>query len=307
MRLRTQKNSLTIFEYVGKNSYLCTQHNKKQMKLIADSGSTKTDWCLTEGGQTVRLMATQGMNPFHMGEGEIYEILTGELRPQLGGAEPAEVYFYGSGCRDACLTLMETMLRRVFAKAGTVCVGSDLLGAARALCARSGGIACILGTGSNSCLYNGESIVENTPPLGYILGDEGSGAVLGRCFAAALLRGLLPQALADAFAKETGLTAAEIIRRVYREPGANRFLASLTRFIHRHIDSPELRRLAIDNFRSFFRLHVAPYRRPDLPVGVIGSVGYYFSAELSDAAEAEGITLGTVERSPLERLAAYHG
>ena len=277
------------------------------MILIADSGSTKADWWLAEGGRALRCMATQGINPYHQDEGEISSIVMGELLPQMGNAEPGGVYFYGSGCRDACLTLMETMLRRVFAKAGTVCVGSDLLGAARALCGRSGGIACILGTGSNSCLYDGESITANTPPLGYILGDEGSGAVLGRRFAAALLRGLLPQALADAFAKETGLTAAEIIRRVYREPGANRFLASLTRFIHRHTDSPELRRLAIDNFRSFFRLHVTPYRRPDLPVGVIGSVGYYFSAELSDAAEAEGITLGTVERSPLERLAAYHG
>lgn len=284
-----------------------TKTRRTSMKLIADSGSTKTDWCLAEGGRAVRTVTTRGINPFHQDAGEIYAIVESELLPQLGDAEPAEVHFYGSGCRAECVGAMAEMLGRVFTHARTVSVEGDLLGAARALCGRSEGIACILGTGSNSCLYDGMEIKANTPPLGYILGDEGSGAVLGREFLNALYKGRLSAEVAEAFACETRLGVADVVRRVYREPQANRFLSSLSQFIHRHISDESLRALVRDNFRSFFRNNVLPYGRPELEVSVVGSVGYYYSAELSEAAEAEGVRLGTVERSPMAGLVRYHG
>lgn len=276
------------------------------MILIADSGSTKTDWWLAEGGRTVRRMATQGINPFHQGVEEIKAIVGGELLPQMGDDEPVGVYFYGSGCRPEMAPVVEGVLAGAFPHAEAIEAHGDLLGAARAVCGDGEGIACILGTGSNSCLYDGRTIVENTPPLGYILGDEGSGAVLGRNFVNALFKGRLSAALRDSFLAESGLTMAETVRRVYREPMANRFLASLSPFIHRHIVDPALRGLVADNFRSFFRNNVAAYGRADLSVGVVGSVGYYYSAELSEAAEAEGFRLGEVVRSPMDGLLRYH-
>ena len=276
------------------------------MILIADSGSTKTDWWLADGGHVVRRAASQGINPFHQDGGVIYGIVDGELLPQLGDDEPRAVFFYGSGCSHEMAPVVVEALRRAFPHAAAIEAHGDLLGAARAVCGPEQGIACILGTGSNSCLYDGTSIKLNTPPLGYILGDEGSGAVLGRNFVNAMFKGGLSAGLSDSFIAESGLTMAEIVRRVYREPMANRFLASLSPFIHRHIADASLRRLVIDNFRSFFRRNVSAYGRADLPVGVVGSVGYYYSAELSEAADAEGFRLGRVVRSPMEGLVAYH-
>ena len=276
------------------------------MILIADSGSTKTDWCMADGGRVVKRMATQGINPFHCGEDDILGVLTGELLPQMGDEEPQSVYFYGSGCRDEYVAAVGRLLARVFPHTPKVEVESDLAGAARALFGRTAGIACILGTGSNSCLYDGAAVAANVPPLGYILGDEGSGAVLGRMFVNALYKGRLGASLRESFEGETGLRMPEIARRTYREPQANRFLASLSPFIHRHIVDGGLRSLVTDNFRSFFRNNVKAYGRPELAVGVVGSIGYYYSAELSDAAEAEGVALGCVVRSPMDGLVRYH-
>lgn len=273
------------------------------MKLIADSGSTKTDWLLTGGTR----LQTQGINPFHQSEETIAAILRTELLPLLpSGGAPSQVFFYGSGCRPELQPMMEELLRQVFPQAETVEVQGDLLGAARSLCGHGEGIACILGTGANSCLYDGERIVQNTPPLGYILGDEGSGAVLGIRFFNALLKGFLPAALREAFMSETKLTEADIINKVYRQPMANRFLASTSQFIARHLDSEPLRQLVVDNFRQFFRRNLSQYRRADLPVSATGSIAWYYRDLLAEAAEAEGYVVGRIERSPLGGLAQFH-
>ena len=263
------------------------------MILIADSGSTKTDW---SGGYT-----TQGINPFHQSEDEIRSVLRQELLPQLDASEVTAVYFYGSGVRPEKEAVMCELLREVFPHAEIIEAHSDLLGAARALCGHNEGIACILGTGANSCLYDGEKIVQNTPALGYILGDEGSGAALGKHFLHDLYSGILPQEMIPLFEKETGLTLSEVIQRVYREPLANRFLASLSKFIHQHIDEPGLQRLVVENFEAFFRVHILPYNRPDLPVSFVGSIAWFYQDQLRTAAETFGLTLGTVFRSPLSK------
>ena len=275
------------------------------MILIADSGSTKTDWALTDGGRVVKRVATQGINPFHQNAAIIHTVLTDELLPHLTPTI-REVYFYGSGCRPEVVQPMVATLRLCFADASRIEVHGDLLGAARALCGHSEGIACILGTGANSGLYDGTSIVRNTPPLGYILGDEGSGAVLGIRFLNALYKGMLPTTVADAFFHETQTTMEEAIARVYRQPLANRWLSSLSTFIARHVDNPQVRGLVVDNFRLFFRRNVVQYGRRDLPVAAVGSIAWYYKPLLTEAASMEGFAMGTVSASPMEGLLAYH-
>lgn len=274
--------------------------------LIADSGSTKTDWLVAHNAKKTLEVTTQGINPFHQDPRQIAGIIENELMPSLKGVDISDIYFYGSGCRDELCPAMCQQLRQAFASATRVEVGSDMLGAARALCARSEGVACILGTGANSCLYDGQRIVGNTPPLGYILGDEGSGAVLGRNFINALYKRALPDSLRKDFEEQYRVTMADVIRRVYREPLANRFLASLSPFIHSHMHVGELRELVVDNFRLFFSRNVAPYRRQDLPVGFVGSIAKHYADELAEAARAEGFTMGKVLGSPIEALLQYH-
>ena len=281
------------------------------MKLIADSGSTKTDWCLISPDGAVLRYKTQGINPFHQDRETIRNVLRNELMPLLGipteGMEPLvnqvrKVSFYGSGVRPELESVMEHLLQESFPFATKVEAHGDLLGAARALCGNNEGIACILGTGANSCLYDGESIVQNTPPLGYILGDEGSGAVLGIRFLNMLMKGFLSKALKDEFLREQQMTEADVIDRVYRQPLANRWLASLSTFISHHLEEPTIRQLVVDNFRRFISRNVVQYGRQDLPLNAVGSIAYYYRHELEEAAEAEGYTFGKVLKSPMEGL-----
>lgn len=274
------------------------------MILVADSGSTKTDWGFAGDGRLP--FHTQGLSPVHQGRGEMLRIIRDELLPQMEAEAVRSVCFYGSGVRPELESVVEELLREAFPLADAVEAHSDLLGAARSLCGRREGIACILGTGANSCLYDGERMVRHTPALGYILGDEGSGAALGKRFLHAAYMGLLPREAKDCFERETGLALPGIINRVYRQPLANRFLASLSVFVHRHLDVLAIRDLVIAHFVDFLRLHIAPYGRPDLPVAFVGSIAYHYRAELQEAVARQGMVLGDVRQSPLAGLLAYH-
>lgn len=276
------------------------------MILIADSGSTKTDWAVVDDGRMVASMATQGINPFHQDTDNIAAVIETELLPKMGDIYPEEIYFYGSGCREDKVEMMCSILGRAFPHCARIEAQGDLLAAARAVCGANEGIACIMGTGANSCLYDGKRVVENTPPLGYILGDEGSGAVLGKLFVNALFKGQLPESLKDEWLAETGLSLNIIINKVYREPLANRFLASTSKFIRQHLSVKQLEEMVVDNFREHFRRNVNRYGRKDLPVGAIGSVAYYYREQLEKAAMAEGYSLGKVMRSPMDGLMRYH-
>ena len=276
--------------------------------LIADSGSTKTDWiCLTGDDESTQIeVQTVGLNPFHVSDNEIRGVLTHDVLPQLGDSNVEAVYFYGSGVRPEVEGRVEGLLRESFPDAKTVQAHSDLLGACRALCGDEAGIACILGTGANSCVYDGKKIVHNTPALGYILGDEGSGAVLGKHLLHDLYTGVLPHNLRLTFEKEMGLELSEIINKVYREPQANRFLASLSEFIHRHLDEEGIRQMVYNTFSDFINYHVSRYGRHDLPVGAIGSIAYHYRDLLQEVAEEKGYKLSTVAKSPMEGLVAFH-
>lgn len=276
--------------------------------LIADSGSTKTDWiCLTGDDESTQIeVQTVGLNPFHVSDNEIRGVLTHDVLPQLGDSKVEAVYFYGSGVRPEVEGRVEGLLRESFPDAKTVQAHSDLLGACRALCGDEAGIACILGTGANSCVYDGKKIVHNTPALGYILGDEGSGAVLGKHLLHDLYTGVLPHNIRLTFEKEMGLELSEIINKVYREPQANRFLASLSEFIHRHLDEEGIRQIVYNTFNDFINYHVSRYGRHDLPLSFVGSIAFYYQEQLQLIVQMLGYPMGTILKSPLQGLVAYH-
>ena len=280
------------------------------MFLIADSGSTKTDWCLCNKGASILRIQTQGINPYHQTEEAIEQVLFDELLPQLTESsnisKSLQVIFYGAGCANesACNRVKEA-IHKVLGVTD-ITIHSDLLGAARALCGHDEGIACVLGTGSNSCLYNGKEIIANIPPLGYILGDEGSSAVLGRRLVGDCLKKQLPEALRDEFLTEYELTQEIILEKVYRQPLANRFLASLTPFLSKHRDVPEVHKILVESFVDFFVRNVKQYRRPWLPIHFVGSIANAFNSEVKEAAESLGMELGTIMQSPMEGLIKYH-
>ena len=274
------------------------------MILIADSGSTKTDWCAWRGDAPL-FVHTQGINPFHQKADEILKILHKELYPQLP-VEPIEsIFFYGAGNTTLGSRILRGCLRKVFGEQVHREVESDLLGAARALCGHQPGIACILGTGSNSCFYDGEKIAAHTPALGYILGDEGSGAYLGRRLVGDVLKEQLPEHICLAFANRTQLTQEEIIHHVYRRPLAHRFLASFAPFLAEHREDPAIHRLLTDSFDAFIERNLKTYPK-EYPVSAVGSIAYHFRPELTESLERRGYTVGVIAQSPMEGLIRYH-
>lgn len=278
------------------------------MILIADCGSTKIDWCLLNNQKVEKQVFTMGMNAVMLTEEEIRLRIAEELVPELTGYPVEEVYFYGAGCisEEVCSNVARA-IRSNFSDNIKVEVHTDLLAAARALFGHNPGIACILGTGSNSCYYDGEKIVDNVSPLGYILGDEGSGAVLGKLLLGDILKNQLPQEICTKFLKQYDLDRLAIIRRVYKEPQANRFLASVTPFLLENIDCPEIHELVLNAFKAFFKRNITQYPHYDtLKVNFIGSIAHYFRSVLEEAAEANGCTIGNIIKSPMEGLIKFH-
>lgn len=285
------------------------------MILIADSGSTKTHWCLkTKSGQKSDFL-TEGINPFHQSEEAIRHILTEVLLPQLAKylwVGPIEkIYFYGAGCTPEKCVVMKAILEDVFRKAEAE-VHSDMVGAAIGVLGREKGVACILGTGSNSCLWDGKAIVKNVPSLGYILGDEGSGAVLGRTLAGDALKGLLGEEMKETFLSETGVTQAEIIERVYRQPMANRFLAGLSKFCAAHRGNEAIEALLRRHFAAFRDRVVAQYYNDEglmangegLTVSFVGSIAWYYRDVLEEVLAEKGYRVGKIVQEPMDGLVA---
>lgn len=277
------------------------------MILIADSGSTKTDWTAVEHGEVVCRTQTKGMNPFFQTEEEMTQELQQVLQPQLPKGTVENVYFYGAGCTPEKCPIVAETLRKALNVTGNAEVYSDMLGAARGLCGHEYGIVCIMGTGSNSCLYNGEKFIANVSPLGFILGDEGSGAVLGKLLVGDLLKNQLGEELKEKFLKKFELTPADIIDRVYRKPFPNRFLASLSPFIAENIQNPGIRSLVKGSFLAFLRRNVMQYENYQMQkVNFIGSIAYYYKDILTEAVQECGLHMGKIMKAPMEGLIEYH-
>lgn len=283
--------------------------------LIVDSGSTKTSWCFaflpdTSSADGARTVTTEGLNPAVMSAEEVEEKISKALNYclqslSISAADVDNVFFYGAGCIAGRTVVVSESIQSILVDA-RIYVADDLLGAARALCGHKAGIACILGTGSNSCLYNGENIVAHTPALGYVLGDEGSGAVLGRKFLNAVLKQTLPENIRKRFLQESGLDMAEVINRVYRSPAPNRFLASMSKYIHGYLDEKEVRDIVIENFEDFIRNNILAYGDEFRTINVVGSIAYHYKEQLTEAASRNGFQIGKIIKSPIEGLMEYH-
>ena len=275
------------------------------MILIADSGSTKVDWSVVDNGKLVKRAFTKGINPFFQSEEEISNEIETTLLPQLDTREYEGIYYFGAGCAFDKIEIVKNAILRNL-KANNIEVGSDMVAAARGLCGHEPGIACILGTGSNSCCYDGKNIVDNVSPLGFILGDEGSGAVLGKLFVSDLLKNQLTPGLKEKFLEQYNLTVGDIIDRVYRKPFPNRFLATFSPFISENLSDPAVHALVLNSFKSFLKRNVMQYDFEGKPVGFVGSVAFHYREVLEEAVIAMGLKMGKIVQSPMEGLIEYY-
>jgi len=275
------------------------------MILLADGGSTKTEWCVAENGKSAQRIITKGMNPYFQTEEEISNEIQSVLIPRLKMTTFDALYFYGAGCLPEKIPMMQRALGKHL-NAKKIEVDSDILAAAHGSSGKNPGIVCILGTGSNSCFYDGEKVVANVSPLGFILGDEGGGAVLGKLLVGDILKNQLPAGLKEKFLQQFDLTPAMIIERVYRQPFPNRFLASFSPFLAQNIEVPEIRALVLNAFKTFLNRNVKQYDHQNNKVHFVGSVAYYYKEVLEEAICECSMQLGTIMQSPMEGLISYH-
>ncbi|WP_205503487.1 BadF/BadG/BcrA/BcrD ATPase family protein [Rufibacter psychrotolerans] len=277
------------------------------MILIADSGSTKTAWRLIDTEGEVGQAHTVGINPYYQDTPEIASMLQESLLPQLLGEAPQEVHFYGAGCsaKDK-QAIVASALAELFPLAD-ISVHHDLEAAARALCGQEEGIACILGTGSNSCLYDGEKIIQNVPNLGFILGDEGSGGYMGKRIVQAFLNQELPQDIHQAFMDRYHTNRDEIVDHVYRKPYPNRYMAGFAKFLFDHRQHPFIYQMISQCFADFFEKTVVKYPNyQKLKTHFVGSIAFYFGDILRTVAQQYGLTVGNILESPIAGLSLYH-
>ena len=276
------------------------------MKLIADSGSTKTEWCLIDGN-TRKNFITQGLSPYFLSSEQIARIIEKEVKPKLGDRLPGEIYFYGTGCsKKENIMLVKKAIINVFSDA-ELTVDHDLVGAARALCGNEKGVACILGTGSNSCYYNGKRILRNIPGLGYVLGDEGSGTYLGKKVVQYYLYNTFDADLMDRFNAKFNTTSDEILKAVYKKPLPNRYLASYAIFLAENRGHYMIENIIEDGFNDFFFNHVYKYRESwKYPLHFTGSIAYGFRDVLKELCGTFELTLGKVIKKPMDGLIKFH-
>jgi glucosamine kinase len=275
--------------------------------LIADGGSTKTDWRVLKEGQEYKQVQTTGFNPYLVSTNEIEEILWKELQPYIDNKGIEKIYYYGTGCSTTTKNQsVELALEKVFPNA-RISIDHDLLGAARALCMNSAGIAAILGTGSNSCYYDGQQIIDHIFSLGYFLGDEGSGAFMGKNLISAFLHNELPAELSQKLITVYPLSPESILDAIYNKPAPSRFLASFCIFINENRDHPFIQSLILNNFRQFFKYQVCCYTNyQEVPVNFVGSIAFHFQDILRGVAVEFGTKVGRIIKSPIDGLVEYH-
>jgi N-acetylglucosamine kinase-like BadF-type ATPase len=276
------------------------------IKLIADCGSTKSEWCLVSGRTKVTVF-TQGISPYFLDTKAIAAVVIKELLPVLGRKRPDEIHYYGTGCLNpANQRSVKKALSMVFPDAD-IQVTHDLMGAARALCGHDKGVACILGTGSNSCYFNGKRIVSNSPGLGYVLGDEGSGAYLGKKVLQYYLYNTFDEDLRARFDAKYVTTAPEILDHVYKQPLANRYLAAYAQFLAENRGHYMIENIIEDGLNDFFFNHLCKYGESwTQPIHFVGGVAWGFRDVLTELAGSYEFTLGKVLRNPMEGLVDYH-
>lgn len=292
------------------------------MVLIADSGSTKTDWRLLKKRRVIRRWVSRGLNPTALSKEQIIS----ELQDSFGGnfsqrkfnkllfgktgfalKKVKKIHFYGAGCFDKKNCQKVRRALQHFYPEATIRVKTDLLGAARAVCGKQPGVVCILGTGANSGLYNGRTVIDNIPPLGYIIADEGSGADLGKRLLRKYFFRQLPPKLEKALLTEYELDKPLVITEVYQTPGGNRFLGDFTKFIVEHQNHPVIQKLVIEGFDNYLLNQVLPYSEVrNLPIHFVGSVAFFLQDILRLRIHHFNLKMGQIIRHPIEELVNYH-
>lgn len=275
------------------------------MKLIAESGSTRTEWVLVEDNNLIQRAFTEGLNPFFQTRREISRSVRLGLPELFFKKKLEQVYFYGAGCSShEKKNILGASLVAQFKT--PIQVESDLLAAVRGLFKCEAGIACILGTGSNSCFYDGKIIAKNVKAGGYILGDEGSGAVMGKHFLSDVLKGLAPKDITNDFYDKFRINANEVMESVYNRPFPNRFLATVSYFLADYLNEDYVYNLITSNLRSFFTRNVCQYDYQNYPVRFVGSLAYHYADLLREIAKEFVINLQVIEETPINGLIEYH-
>ena len=270
------------------------------MIVIADGGATKCDWAFVENGEIVERMKMEGINPFSVPEEHIRKVVEEQFLPVASRYDISHIWFYGAGCGFGG-DIIKRVLSQFF-PATEVFVGSDIDGAAKACCANGSGIVCILGTGVSSMQLEEGVCTKRLPGPGYILGDEGSGTVMGRMLLSDFIYNQIPAHLHELFTSEFEVTIPEIIDRTYHKPAANRFFSSFTPFLSRHIDEEYCRNIVRYNFEQLAKRSLAQYDTERLSVNFVGSVAAIFEDILTEVLEEHGMTKGVIVRSPIENL-----
>jgi glucosamine kinase len=274
--------------------------------LIADSGATKAEWCLVNNGKKKTLFS-QGISPYFLNTDQIAELIQDEVAKKLKNIQIEEIDYYGTGCANPDnAKSVKKALKRVFPGA-RVQVYTDLMAAARAVCGREKGIACILGTGSNSCYYNGKTIVKNSPGLGYVLGDEGSGAYLGKRVIQYYLYDTFDEDLRSRFDARFVTNKVEILDNVYKKPLPNRYLASFTMFLAENRGHYMIENIIEDGLNDFFFQHLGKYAEIwKHPLSFVGSVAHGFKDVIQDLCNSYEFQLGKILKNPMQGLVDYH-
>ncbi|MBP7810614.1 MAG: hypothetical protein KA163_15075 [Bacteroidia bacterium] len=278
------------------------------LTLIADSGSTKTDWVLIDRKQILSNLKTIGFNPYFQTKDQISLEIKEHLKPFLAEhiSKIEHIYYYGAGCSNEvnCKIVLDGIHNALELK--NIDIHHDLLAAARALCGQKPGIASILGTGSNSCLYDGKNVIENVPSVGYLFGDHGSGANIGMTFIQAYFDEELPKKIKDDF-EASGYHREEILNNVYKKPMPSRYLASINKFVSENIKDAYVRKVVKNCFIEFFHKQIGKYSNSrEYTVNSVGSIGFYYKDILAEVANEEGYKLGKVIKSPIDGLVEYH-
>ncbi len=277
------------------------------MILIADSGSTKTDWRLLQDGQPIQAIRTIGFNPVLTNTAQITKELSKAFTNKIINQTVNSVYYYGAGCWNKTTCSVVSNALDVIFPTATIDVTNDLLGAARAVCGKEAGVACILGTGANSCLYDGLEIIDNVPALGFIMGDEGSGAYLGKQLLKSYFYRELPKSLSEKLVKEQPISKNIMLEQVYQSKSGNRYLASFAKFIIQEKGHPFIHKLVADAFDDFMERQVKKYDGvANHPIHFIGSIAYFLKDILAERLAANGLALGNIIRQPIDGLVDFH-
>ena len=274
--------------------------------LIADSGSTKTEWVLVNK-ESKEFFKSDGLNPYFRTHGQLSEAIKNGVKVGLKHSRIDQIYFYGSGSGNASRkAILQNAIRENFPES-EINIESDMLGAAIACFGNKEGVACILGTGSNSCIYDGKEIVKSIPSLGFVFGDEGSGGYFGKRILNAYYYKTMPEDLRDALEETSDMSLEHVLHKIYEEPQANRFVASFSKLLGDYRDHPFIQELVRKGFEAFADKQLGYFEESkQKEIGFVGSIASVYKEILEDVLSKKGMKLGVVVRKPLERLVDFH-